>query len=245
MPYLILSDLHANREALEAVLRDAAGQYERILCLGDVVGYGADPNYAVEWVRANAAAVIRGNHDRICVDGDSMEDYNFAAQASAKWTHGQLTAENSGFLRDLARGPLRIEGFDLCHGSPLDEDEYLLVPGDVAPLRQELDARVTFFGHTHVQGGFLIARRGIKRFTPGNLRQDELLEIGPDDYYLINPGSVGQPRDLDPRAAYAIYSPAQRTVQFRRVHYDIAAAARKILSAGLPPVLAARLYQGA
>ena len=245
MPYLILSDLHANREALEAVLRDASGRYDRILCLGDVVGYGADPNHAVEWVRANAAAVIRGNHDRVCVDEDSIEDYNYAAQASAEWTRGALTHENSAFLRNLARGPLRIDGFDLCHGSPLDEDEYLIDPGDVAPLRQELDARVTFFGHTHVQGGFLIARGGIKRFAPGNLGKNDVLEIGLDYYYLINPGSVGQPRDLDPRAAYAIYSSEQRTVEFRRVRYDIAAAAGKILNAGLPPVLAARLYQGA
>jgi diadenosine tetraphosphatase ApaH/serine/threonine PP2A family protein phosphatase len=245
VPYLILSDLHANREALEAALRDALGRYDRILCLGDVVGYGADPNHVVEWVRAHAAAVIRGNHDRICVDDDSIEDYNYAAQASAKWTRGELTEENSAYLRNLARGPLRIDSFDLCHGSPLDEDEYLIDPGDVAPLREELDARVTFFGHTHVQGGFLIARRGIKRFTPGSLLEGEVLEIGPDYYYLINPGSVGQPRDMDPRAAYAIYSPERRTLEFRRVRYDIAAAARKILDAGLPPVLAARLYEGA
>lgn len=244
MPYLILSDLHANREALEAVLRDASGRYDRILCLGDVVGYGADPNHAVEWVRANAAAVIRGNHDRICVDDDSIEDYNYAAQASAQWTRGALTTENSAYLRNLARGPLRIDGFDLCHGSPLDEDEYLIDPGDVAPLRQELDARLTFFGHTHLQGGFLIARGGIKRFTPGSLREGEVLEIGPDHYYLINPGSVGQPRDLDPRAAYAIYSPDQRAIEFHRVGYDIDSAAGKILDAKLPPVLAARLYEG-
>jgi len=244
VPYLILSDLHANREALEAVLRDASGRYDRILCLGDVVGYGADPNHAVDWVRANAAAAIRGNHDRICVDDDSIEEYNYAAQSSARWTRGALTRENSAYLRNLARGPLRIDGFDLCHGSPLDEDEYLIDPGDVAPLRQELDARLTFFGHTHLQGGFLMARGGIKRFTPSSLREGEVLEIGPDHYYLINPGSVGQPRDLDPRAAYAIYSPGQRTIEFRRVRYDIDSAAGKILDAKLPPVLAARLYEG-
>jgi predicted phosphodiesterase len=245
VPYLILSDLHANREALEAVLRDASGRYDRILCLGDLVGYGADPNHAVEWARSNASATIRGNHDRICVDGDSIEEYNYAARAAAYWTREELTEPNSAYLRNLARGPLRIDSFDLCHGSPSDEDEYLIDPGDVAPLREDLDSPVTFFGHTHLQGGFLIARRGIRRFVPGSLAGGgEVLEIEPDYFYLINPGSVGQPRDMDPRAAYAIYSPENRIVEFRRASYDIAGAAAKILGAGLPPVLAKRLYEG-
>jgi diadenosine tetraphosphatase ApaH/serine/threonine PP2A family protein phosphatase len=242
VPYLIVSDLHANREALEAVLEDASGRYDRILCLGDLVGYGADPNYAVEWTRAHAAVVIRGNHDRVCVGETSAEDYNSAAQASAQWTYSELMPANAEYLRNLARGPLRIEDFDLVHGSPADEDEYLLDSGDVAPLLAILDAGVTFFGHTHVQGGFLIARRGVRRFMPSGI---DTFELDPDHYYLINPGSVGQPRDMDPRAAYAIYSPQDRTVEFHRVRYDIAKAAEKILQAGLPTVLAARLYEGA
>ena len=225
-------------------MEDAAGRYDQILCLGDVVGYGADPNYMVDWVRANVNTVIRGNHDKVCSDPQPLEDYNSAARASAEWTHGVLTPESIAYLRTMARGPLRVNGFDMVHGSPLHEDDYLIHPGDVQPLRGYLEAQVTFFGHTHVQGGFLITRGGVRRIMPG-WSVDDFVYIEPDHYYLLNPGSVGQPRDMDPRAAYAIYSPEKHTVEFRRVRYNIARAAEKILDAGLPSILAARLYQGA
>ncbi len=242
--YLILSDIHANREALDAVMEDASkddggARYDQILCLGDIVGYGADPNYVVDWIRAHAAATIRGNHDKICAGLETVEGHNPAARASAEWTRKELTPANLGYLSDLPRGPLRVADFDLVHGSPADEDEYLIHAGAVTTARDALDAQVTFFGHTHVQGGFLLARRGIWRITP-----DRALELEPDHQYLINPGSVGQPRDTNPRAAYAIYTPETRVIEFRRAKYDIAGAAQKILDAGLPPVLAARLYEG-
>ena len=239
MAYLILSDIHGNREALEAVLEDARDRYGQILCLGDLVGYGADPNYVVEWVRSSATAVIRGNHDRVCVGLDALEVYNPAAQISAHWTREALTQEHREYLATLPRGPLRIDSFDLSHGSPVDEDQYLIHPGDVAMIKEYLDPQLTFFGHTHIQGGFLITRRGIRRIFP-----DRVLELEPDHRYLVNPGSVGQPRDTDPRAAYAIYTPEQRAIEFRRVHYNIELAAEKILEAGLPPSLAGRLYEG-
>jgi predicted phosphodiesterase len=242
--FLIVSDIHGNLEALEAVLADARGRYDRILCLGDMVGYGADPNAAVEWARTSVAAIVRGNHDKACTGLDSTEDYHPAAQASAVWTAEALSPANAEYLRGLPRGPLPIEGFDLVHGSPLGEDDYLIVPSDLEPLRGYLDSRLTFFGHTHVQGGFLLAggrtRGGIKRIEP-----KAVLELDPNHSYLVNPGSVGQPRDRDPRAAYAIYTPADRTVEYRRVAYDIEVASRKILEAGLPVALAARLFEGA
>jgi predicted phosphodiesterase len=237
--YLILSDVHSNREALEAVIQDARGRYERVVCLGDMVGYGADPNYVAEWMREHAAAVIRGNHDKICAGVEAVEGHNGPARAAAEWTRDRLKPANARYLADLPRGPLRVGDFDLVHGSPLDEDEYLIHAGDVAMAREGLDAQVTFFGHTHVQGGFLLTRRGVRRISP-----EGVLELEPDHLYLINPGSVGQPRDMDPKAAYAIYAPENRTVEFRRVKYDITAAAQKILDAGLPAVLAGRLYEG-
>lgn len=239
MPYLILSDVHSNREALDAVIGDARGRYDKILCLGDQVGYGADPNYIVEWVRVNANAVIRGNHDKICAGLESTEVYNHAARASAEWTRKQLAPANADYLSKLPRGPLRVDDFDLIHGSPMDEDEYIVHAGDVEIARDALDAHVTFFGHTHMQGGFLLTRGGIRRIAP-----DGVLELEDRHLYLINPGSVGQPRDLNPQAAYAVYTPEDRTVEFRRVKYNIAGAAQKILDAGLPSVLAARLYDG-
>jgi diadenosine tetraphosphatase ApaH/serine/threonine PP2A family protein phosphatase len=221
-------------------LGDARGSFGRILCLGDLVGYGADPSAVVEWTRANVASIVRGNHDKICTGLDPLDGYNPAARASAVWTQAELTPEGSEYLRRLPRGPLRVDGFDLVHGSPADEDEYLVTPRDAAEVYADLDARLSFFGHTHVQGGFLIARGGVKRILPA-----QALEIEPEHYYLVNPGSVGQPRDGDPRAAYALYSAGDRAVEFRRVEYDIAAAAAKIRAAGLPEALALRLHEGA
>jgi predicted phosphodiesterase len=240
VPYLILSDIHSNREALKAVMEDARGRWDRVLCLGDIVGYGADPNYTAEWVREHAAAAIRGNHDKMCSGVETPEGHNQPARVAAEWTRKTLTAANTNYLAELPRGPLRVEDFDLVHGSPVDEDEYLIHAGDVEQAREGLDAPVTFFGHTHIQGGFLVARRGIRRITG-----EGVLELEPDHLYLINPGSVGQPRDANPRAAYAIYTPENRTVEYRRVKYDIQSAAQKILDAGLPAILAGRLYEGA
>ncbi len=239
MSYLILSDIHGNLEALQAVISDAAGRYEQILCLGDLVGYGADPNAVTEWVEANAAVVIRGNHDRICSSEASAEYYNPAAQASVLWTRAALTESARTYLRNLPRGPVAVDEFDLTHGSPLDEDEYLIGIGDVSSLRGHLQSSLTWFGHTHLQGGFLLSRGGVKRIAA-----NRPLEIEPNYYFLINPGSVGQPRDGDWRAAYAVYSPVERTVEFRRVAYDVDRAAGKIRKAGLPDFLAVRLYEG-
>ncbi|HLX44494.1 MAG TPA: metallophosphoesterase family protein [Bryobacteraceae bacterium] len=239
MPILIVSDIHGNLEALNAVLAAAEGKYERILCLGDLVGYGADPNAVVEWARANVAAIVRGNHDKACSGHDILEQYNPAARVSAIWTRSVLTPENLDYLERLPRGPLRCEDFDLVHGSPADEDDYLLTPADVALLRGDLQAQATFFGHTHVQGGFLIARGGVKRIAPGTL------ELETEHFYLLNPGAVGQPRDGDPRAAYAFYWPRERMIEYHRTVYDIDTAAGKIREAGLPETLSARLYEGA
>jgi predicted phosphodiesterase len=239
VPFLILSDIHGNREALEAVLDDAKGRYDRIVCLGDLAGYGADPNFVVEWARTNVSAIVRGNHDKVCAGLESLYSYRPAARAAAEWTMNALSAENRGYLEKLPRGPLPYEGFDLVHGSPLDEDEYVVTPNDVAAIAKEIETPLSFFGHTHLQGGFLIARGGIK---PIDRRL--ALELESDYVYLINPGSVGQPRDGDPGAAYAIYSAEERVVEFRRVPYDAVAAAKKILAAGLPESLATRLLSG-
>jgi len=239
VPFLIVSDIHANREALEAVLADARGKYDRIVCLGDLAGYGADPNFTVDWARADASAIVRGNHDKLCAGLESFYSYRPAARAAAEWTVNALKPENRAYLERLPRGPLPYEGFDLVHGSPIDEDEYLMSAGDVAAIHNEIDTPLSFFGHTHVQGGFLIARNSVKPID-----RHRVLELEGHYTYLVNPGSVGQPRDGDPHAAYAIYSPKDRAVEFRRVAYDAAAAAQKIRAAGLPDSLASRLLSG-
>lgn len=239
MPHLILSDIHANLEALEAVLRDARGRYDQILCLGDLVDYGADPNAIIEWARTNVRVIIRGNHDKACCGDDPLEHFHPAARASAMWTRAVLSPDQTAYLERLPRGPLRYEDFDLVHGSPADEDEYLVTTSDAEGAREAIGAELTLFGHTHIQGGFLVARRAVKRIAP-----DGVLELEPDHYYLVNPGSVGQPRDGDPRAAYVLYSPAAHIIEYRRVEYDVEKAAEKILAAGLPQQLAARLFAG-
>ena len=241
MPYLIVSDIHANLEAHQAVLADAHGKYDRIVCLGDLVGYGADPNAIVDWASENVAVVIRGNHDRVNAETDpnGPESFNPAAQSSTIWTRNALLPESREYLYRLPRGPLPYEGVDLVHGSPVDEDEYVVTASDAAPLLPHLEAPLTFFGHTHRQGGFRLARRSVA-FLPTVRR----LEIESKYFYLVNPGSVGQPRDGDPRAAYALYSPEERAVEFHRVAYDVDRAAAKILAAGLPDFLAARLHEG-
>jgi len=244
--YLILSDIHANREALEAVLEHARGKYEQAVCCGDVVGYGADPNWAVDWVRANVSDIVRGNHDRACAGLADLDWFNQAARASAEWTHYTLTPENLAWLRDLPPGPVTVNGFQLLHGSPLDEDEYLLSPRDAAEVAEYVEQSVSFFGHTHMQGGFLLHRNGVKFLPHPSLGLDEEpLELDPDSAYLINPGSVGQPRDRDPRAAYVIYTPEQRLVEYFRTPYDVEAAQAKIRNALLPDILAERLTSGA
>ena len=163
MRFLILSDIHANWEGLQAVLDRAGGAYEQVLCCGDVVGYGADPDLAAEWVRDHAAATVRGNHDKACAGLEDLEWFSPAARASALWTQATMKPENLDYLRALEHGPVRVNGFEMAHGSPLDEDEYVVTEQDVAQIAPYLDAEVTFFGHTHLQGGFLCHRNGVKR----------------------------------------------------------------------------------
>ncbi|MGA2211872.1 MAG: metallophosphoesterase family protein [Bryobacteraceae bacterium] len=244
MRYLILSDIHANSEALAAVLTSAGSLYDRIVCCGDLVGYGADPDAVVEWVRANVSSVVRGNHDKACAGLEDLEWFNPVARLSALWTQAATQPENIRFLRDLAQGPERVNGFQILHGSPLDEDEYVVSEQDVAQVAPYLDCNISFFGHTHLQGAFLCHRNGVKRLTTAPASGQEVLELENDVNYLINPGSVGQPRDGDRRAAYAIYDTSARQVSLCRAEYDVASAQRKILDAGLPELLALRLSSG-
>jgi len=243
--YLIVSDLHANLEALQAVLREAAGAYDQALCCGDLVGYGADPNAIVSWVREHCALTVRGNHDKACTELDDLEWFNPVARQAAIWTRTTLTPENFAFTRDLPKGPLTCEMFQLVHGSPYDEDEYVLAADEAGQAFNYLERRLVFFGHTHVQGGFIWNHSRVETIPRTSLRGDrQVLEIDPACAYLINPGSVGQSRDGDPRAGYLIFDSGAQMLTYFRVPYDIEAAQKKIRSAGLPPILADRLAVG-
>ncbi len=247
MRYLILSDIHSNLEAYESCLEAARGLYETILCLGDLAGYGPDPNAIVERVCGAAAAIIRGNHDKACAGITDAEDFNPLARLATRWTRGQLTPENLARLRDLVEGPLSVDGFELVHGSPRDEDEYIIDPLDALPAIEDASSPIVFFGHTHVQGGFLMG--------PGYRLEPILAESASDgcvltlqlkggSRYLLNPGSVGQPRDRDWRAAFAIIDSDRRQVEYYRTRYDVTATQMKMEKAGLPEPLITRLQFG-
>jgi len=243
--YLILSDIHANQEALVAALARVSGSWDTILCLGDTVGYGADPNACSQFVREEVKHVVRGNHDKACAGLDDLEWFNAAARASALWTQAALTPENMSWLRELPKGPILIDGFQILHGSPLDEDEYLLQSHDARQLLGYLDTPLSLFGHTHLQGGFMLHRNGALRIQAVPRDTDYMdFQLERDTYFLINPGSIGQPRDGDPRAGFAIYDDESGVVRYFRVPYDVASAQAKIRAAGLPEILARRLGMG-
>lgn len=246
MRYLILSDMHGNWEALRAVLAHCQRKrYDRVLMLGDVVGYGAAPNQVVAallGVRRPMVA-IRGNHDKVVAGLDSGASFNHAALEAARWTADRLEPRHLRYVRELARGPIEVEpGVVVCHGSPLDEDAYVLTDLDAFEIFAVHGAWLTFFGHTHVTSVFALAAGGVRvsalRGDTGRLRLD------PAGRYLINPGSIGQPRDRDPRASYMTYDAERRVVRWYRVPYPVDRAQRRIRDAGLPGMLADRLGVG-
>jgi diadenosine tetraphosphatase ApaH/serine/threonine PP2A family protein phosphatase len=248
MRVLVLSDIHGNLQALEAVMT-AAGTFDELWNLGDVVGYGANPNEAVGLMRELAQVNVRGNHDRVCCGLTSSQGFNPAAAAAAAWTQRELTPENLQWLREMPQGPLPGNGRAMCvHGSPLNEDEYIVSMRDAwAPL-QQMSTELTFFGHTHVQGGFSQREHEWHENRPHFNTLDEAeqveLDVPVGTRHLINPGSVGQPRDRDWRAGFAIYDSEAECVEFHRVPYDVSGAQAAIRAAGLPERLAARLGDG-
>ncbi|MGD0578723.1 MAG: metallophosphoesterase family protein [Bryobacteraceae bacterium] len=245
MRRLILSDIHGNLEALQAVVRDAQGLYDEVVCCGDIVGYGASPQEAIAWARASVASVVRGNHDRAVWEPGLKESFTPSARTAAAWCAQVLSAPDLEWLRGLPAGPFWGDGFGLVHGSPDDEDAYLEFNMDVRGIDQLLQRSPCFLGHTHVQGGWQWQPGGLRRMpVPLAGEPQRVVNLDAGVLYLINPGSVGQPRDHDPRAAYAIWDDAQRLLSYRRVAYDIESAQHRIVAAGLPESLALRLAMG-
>lgn len=243
MKLAILSDIHANLPALEAVLADILkGSYHRIICLGDIVGYGSWPNECCDLLREHDVLSIKGNHDIAAVDDGAELGFTPQAKACILWTREQLTERNQRMLRSLP-GMRRYERVTLCHGSLVDPDEYVYSWRAAMPSFDVLQTQVGFLGHTHYAGWFYATKsppRGDGKMTPtgGSVKIDYV------GSYLVNPGGVGQPRDGSPTAAYALYDDQAEEIEFRRVNYDIERAARGILNAGLPAGMASRLFQG-
>jgi len=254
MKYLVISDIHANLEALEATLAAASG-YDQVLVLGDLVGYGADPNAVIDRVRElPLAAIIRGNHDKVAASIEGTDGFNLVARAAVVWTASALTAPNLEWLAALPAGPLAIDDtIEICHGTPYDEDVYVFDDIDAFQSIRASARPLCLYGHTHVPAVFRLSEGS----GPGESHRDPSLELlGPTDgvqfkvsieadaRFLVNCGAVGQPRDGDPRAAYGIVDTDARLLTITRVEYDIPTAQRKIIEAGLPEVLARRLAVG-
>ncbi|MEO8502902.1 MAG: metallophosphoesterase family protein [Acidobacteriota bacterium] len=246
MRYLIVSDMHGNSDAFEAVLRRVRRKrFDAVLVLGDLVGYGAGPNQVVDAVRNLSGKVysIRGNHDKVVSGVEEGENFNSAALVAARWTTERLTPSNLRFVRNLPQGPMTIDDdLSICHGSPLDEDTYVFSAFEASEIFSEYPARLTFFGHTHVPS--LFSQRG-ENVRVALLRGGSgSLVLEPGTRYLLNPGSIGQPRDRDPRAAFMTYDSDRQMVRWFRVDYPIERAQQRILKADLPKALADRLAFG-
>jgi predicted phosphodiesterase len=245
--YLVLSDIHSNLEALEAVLKASSKQKcDAVIVLGDLVGYGADPNAVVTHIRElKPIAVVRGNHDKVAAGLETADDFNPMARTAAIWTQRALTPETLEYVRAMPIGPMLVgDGLEICHGSPLDEDLYVVADLDAVRSIARARRSVCLFGHTHVAlRASVDAERRLEIEAPQGHPEFET-ELDPTRKYLINPGSVGQPRDGDSRAAYAIADLERNIVTLYRVAYSIETAQKKILEAGLPPMLAYRLGMG-
>jgi diadenosine tetraphosphatase ApaH/serine/threonine PP2A family protein phosphatase len=241
--YLVISDVHANLEALNAVLA-AAGPHDHALVLGDLVGYGADPNAVIDRVRAlPSATFIRGNHDKVGAGLENTDGFNYLARHAITWTTNTLTPERRQWLAALPQGPTIIDDLvEICHGAPFDEDVYIFDDLDAMRALRVSRRPLCLFGHTHVVAGYRVTSEmqgvGGVDDTPIHIPSEG------GSRFLINCGAVGQPRDGDPRAAYGILDSSARTLSLARVEYDVSAAQAKIIGAGLPDVLAQRLAVG-
>ena len=248
MRFLILSDIHGNIDALDAVLaRAPKDSYDRLLVLGDLVGYGGNPNEVVDRIfDLKPDVMIRGNHDKVAAGVESADSFNRVAAEAVRWTQQALTPKNRERVASLPAGPQNADrDIEICHGTPLDEDAYVLDEDGAVKALDSAHRQICFFGHTHVpivyvQEGTSLA---VLHLQPGS-SETTVVNIVKNNRYLINPGSIGQPRDTDPRASYATFDSKKQRVEVRRVPYRIDLAQQRITEVGLPESLAFRLGIG-
>jgi len=242
MRILVISDIHSNYTALETVLKDA-GQVDENWCLGDLVGYGPDPNAVIEQVRElNHLTCIMGNHDMAIVGKMAFESFNGDASRSLTWTQKVLTADNMDFLRSLPQSTKVRGEVTLAHGSPRDPLwEYVLNTLTARLNFDHFDTPFCFIGHSHIQCMFRLDEEN-DRVTLESVKVNHPITL--TARMMVNPGSVGQPRDRDPRAAYAIYDTETRQWESRRVEYNVSEVQQRLREAGLPEKHAVRLAEG-
>ena len=246
MKYLVISDMHGNWPAFETVLEAFPPEsFDRVLVLGDLVGYGARPNEVVDAVRRLPphSAAIRGNHDKVVGGIDSDEFFNPAARLAVLWTTNELTDENLEYVRALPRGPIEVApGTTICHGTPHDEDAYVLSGEEALDSFDSSASELILFGHTHVTCAFGL--NSAEMDMRWGMDDGDSLVMERGKRYLVNPGSVGQPRDGDPRAACLTLDTESARIVWHRLEYPVEVAQRQIQAADLPPFLAERLANG-
>lgn len=242
MQIAIISDIHANLFALEAVL-EVLPVYDQLWCLGDTIGYGPRPNECLDYMRGLGTHVLTGNHDLACLGELPLDDFNDLARAANEWNNQQLLPDLRTYLHERP-AKLAVEpDVLLAHASPRDPIwEYIentaIAQANLGLFTQHL----CLVGHTHVP--MIFAQHADGEVTFGYTQHEESVQLRPGSRYILNPGSVGQPRDDNPRAAYAVWDTEAATIQFRRIGYDIGATQRQMRDAGLPEPLAERLAYG-
>lgn len=247
MRVAVLSDIHANIEAFQAVVNDFENQADRILNLGDLVGYNASPNECVKLARDIGIRSIQGNHDQAACNPILAEDFNIYARNAILWTRKNLTDENVRFLSELEEN-VRLPCGLACHGSPASTNDYIALPFQARATLKKMKkgtwgkVKVCLFGHTHKRKVWRMDVRG--KVAPVEIPLDGMIRLNVDEFYLLNPGSVGQPRNGDPKSSYFIFDTENNTVNFRMVKYDVASTIKKMTKANLPEFLAKRLLDG-
>ena len=248
MRHLLVSDIHSNIEAMDVcLLRANKIGFDGVLCCGDIVGYGPDPNEAVDRVRELETLTIRGNHDRVACGQDEPTDFNPYAKRAALWTRAALTPATNEYLQALPVGPVKVNSSgQMVHGAITDEDDYIMGESHAMESFILSESPVTFFGHSHFQIAFSCDEKGeVACETVEELDESSaILRLDPKKQYLINPGSVGQPRDGDSRAGFAIWDVEESRVEFYRSEYPIGVTQKKMQDANLPPYLIDRLSHG-
>ena len=247
MRYLILSDIHSNVEALEAsVQRAKQAGYDEVLCCGDIVGYGPNPVEAIDGIRALNALTIRGNHDRVAAGLDEAAQFNPHARRAVYWTRSVLPDSYRDYLVNLPVGPIDVnQDAQLVHGAVTDEDDYIFTEADADENFPLTRKRITFFGHSHFPVVFCADNAG-NSITATSYEFDEFIAVKceTDKKLFVNPGSIGQPRDGDPRASFAIWDQDRARIEFYRVEYNIGLTQQKMHEAQLPGYLIDRLAHG-
>ncbi len=246
MRYAVISDIHANLEALSACIKEIDRlRIDRIVSCGDIVGYNSNPNECIDIIRERKIISVMGNHDARAAGLQEPDNFNLQASTAIRWTRNALTRENSEFLKGLPASAVVDKRFLIFHGCVDDYDRYILGARDamenfriIGERAEFKDIKIRFYGHTHVPIAYMLVDNAVVMNT------DDSFKIKKGVACLINPGGLGQPRDRDPRASFAIYDAGKSTITFHRVDYDIQGTAEKIIAAGLPERIAERLKLG-